>query len=149
MRRELGRPRHRPTRGQEAIRWIEDALRFPDGPRRGERVVLTQEERDLVRRIYDDGGWSQDEHICGAMAAYLALMHTFGPRAPEPVPAIVEVDIFTLRGRPPGRAKSNGRYGEIGISAVVAALQFKSKAKNPAYAPVIPKLDNWIADEAA
>jgi hypothetical protein len=57
MRRELGRPRHRPTRGQEAIRWIEMHCVFPDGPRRGERVVLTQEERDLVRRIYDDGGW--------------------------------------------------------------------------------------------
>jgi hypothetical protein len=44
----------------------------------------------------------------------------------------------------------DSRYGEIGISAVAAALQFESKAaKNPSYASVIPKLDNWRADEAA
>ena len=42
----------------------------------------------------------------------------------------------------------DSRYGEIGISAVAAALQFKSKAKNPAYAPVVPQLDKWLADEA-
>jgi hypothetical protein len=35
--------------------------------------------------------------------------------------------------------------GEIGISAVVAALQFKSK--NPGYAPI--KRDKWRSDEAA
>jgi hypothetical protein len=29
----------------------------------------------------------------------------------------------------------DSRYGEIGISAVAAAVQFKSKAKNPTYAP--------------
>ena len=28
------------------------------------------------------------------------------------------------------------RYGEIGISAVAAALHYRSDAKNPAYAPV-------------
>jgi len=41
----------------------------------------------------------------------------------------------------------DSRYGEIGISAVAAALQFKSKV----YAPVVPQLDNikWLADEAA
>jgi hypothetical protein len=27
------------------------------------------------------------------------------------------------------------RYGEIGISAVAAALQYRGDAKNPAYAP--------------
>jgi hypothetical protein len=27
------------------------------------------------------------------------------------------------------------RYGEIGISAVAAALRYRSDAKNPAYAP--------------
>lgn len=31
------------------------------------------------------------------------------------------------------------RYGDIGISAVVAALRFCSEAKNPADAPVTPK----------
>jgi hypothetical protein len=31
------------------------------------------------------------------------------------------------------------RYGEIGISAVAAALHYRSDAKNPAYAPVAPE----------
>jgi hypothetical protein len=34
------------------------------------------------------------------------------------------------------------RYGEIGISAVAAALHYRSDAKNPAYAPVA-----WQAQE--
>jgi hypothetical protein len=48
-----------------------------------------------------------------------------------------------------GEASSlDSRYGAIGISAVAAALQFKSSAKNPAYAPVVPQLDRWLADMA-
>jgi hypothetical protein len=35
----------------------------------------------------------------------------------------------------------DSRYGEIGISAVAAALHYKSVAKNPAYAPVVPRPD--------
>ena len=35
----------------------------------------------------------------------------------------------------------DSRYGEIGISAVAAALQFKCETKNPAYAPVAPQPD--------
>jgi hypothetical protein len=31
------------------------------------------------------------------------------------------------------------RYGEIGISAVAAALRYGSDGKNPAYAPVAPQ----------
>jgi hypothetical protein len=38
-------------------------------------------------------------------------------------------------------ANLDSRYGEIGISAVVAALQFKCEAKNPAYAPVVHQRD--------
>jgi hypothetical protein len=30
------------------------------------------------------------------------------------------------------------RYGEIGISAVAAAVRYQSDARNPAYAPVAP-----------
>jgi hypothetical protein len=33
------------------------------------------------------------------------------------------------------------RYGRIGISAVTAALRYKSAAKNPAYAPVTAQVD--------
>jgi hypothetical protein len=31
------------------------------------------------------------------------------------------------------------RYGDIGISALVAALRYASASKNPAYAPVLPQ----------
>lgn len=42
------------------------------------------------------------------------------------------------------------RYGRIGISAVAAALPYQSDAKNPAYAPVVPRADaRRIEDMAA
>jgi hypothetical protein len=43
----------------------------------------------------------------------------------------------------------DSRYGEIGISAVAAALHFKCETKNPAYAPVVPQLDERLAEMAA
>jgi hypothetical protein len=42
----------------------------------------------------------------------------------------------------------DSRYGEIGISAVAAALRYRSEAKNPAYAPVVPQLDK-LSEELA
>jgi hypothetical protein len=50
----------------------------------------------------------------------------------------------------PGEVNLDSRYGKIGISAVVAALHFRSECKNPVYAPVVPHLDEErIADLAA
>lgn len=43
----------------------------------------------------------------------------------------------------------DSRYGEIGISAVAAALQYQSEVKNPAYAPVVHQLDKWTVGMAA
>jgi hypothetical protein len=43
----------------------------------------------------------------------------------------------------------DSRYGEIGISAVAAALPYQSEVKNPAYAPAVPQLDKRMAEEAA
>jgi len=40
-------------------------------------------------------------------------------------------------------------YGKIGISAVAAALPYQSDAKNPAYAPVIPRQDEKRLAEMA
>jgi hypothetical protein len=50
-----------------------------------------------------------------------------------------------------GRVELNldSRYGEIGISAVAAALQYKSKVKSSADAPVAQRSDRWSADAAA
>jgi hypothetical protein len=41
------------------------------------------------------------------------------------------------------------RYGDIGISAVAAALRYCSDGKNPAYAPVAPQLRDEHEDVAA
>jgi hypothetical protein len=37
-----------------------------------------------------------------------------------------------------GPSTLDGQYGEIGISAVAAALRYAGAHKNPAYAPVAP-----------
>ena len=37
----------------------------------------------------------------------------------------------------------DGRYGKIGIPAVAAALPYQSDAKNPAYAPVVHRDEEW------
>ncbi|MGH6672916.1 MAG: hypothetical protein ACRECV_13210 [Xanthobacteraceae bacterium] len=39
-------------------------------------------------------------------------------------------------------------YGQIGISAVAAAVRYQGTTKNPAYAPVATHWNDW-ADEAA
>jgi len=46
-----------------------------------------------------------------------------------------------VQNSPRNEPNLDSRYGEIGISAVAAALQYKSVAKNPAYAPVIAQPD--------
>jgi hypothetical protein len=42
-----------------------------------------------------------------------------------------------------------GCYGEIGISAVVAAARYQGSAKNPAYAPTSSQWRDRIAEAAA
>jgi hypothetical protein len=42
-----------------------------------------------------------------------------------------------------------GCYGQIGISAVVAAVRYQGSAKNPAYAPASSKWRDRIAEAAA
>ena len=42
-----------------------------------------------------------------------------------------------------------GCYGQIGISAVVAAARYQGSAKNPAYAPTSNKWRDRIAEAAA
>jgi hypothetical protein len=43
----------------------------------------------------------------------------------------------------------DSRYGEIGISAVAAALPYQSEVKNPAYAPAVHQPDKRTAEMAA
>jgi hypothetical protein len=41
------------------------------------------------------------------------------------------------------------RYGKIGIPAVAAALRYTNAAKNPAYAPVAPRVNLKLIEMAA
>ena len=43
----------------------------------------------------------------------------------------------------------DGRYGKIGIPAVAAALPYQSDAKNPAYAPVVHRDEQWRSEMVA
>jgi len=43
----------------------------------------------------------------------------------------------------------DSRYGAIGISAVAAALPYRSEVKKAAYAASDNELDKWIAESAA
>jgi hypothetical protein len=47
-------------------------------------------------------------------------------------------------------ANLDRRYGEIGISAVAAAVRYQSEPKNPAYAPTDQRHEklSWIAEVA-
>jgi hypothetical protein len=45
--------------------------------------------------------------------------------------------------------KLDSRYGEIGISAVAAALQYASSTKTVADTSVIRQQDKWLAEIAA
>ena len=47
------------------------------------------------------------------------------------------------------RADLDRRYGEIGISAVAAALHYGCDGKNPAYAPAIVRPQDEREDVAA
>jgi hypothetical protein len=51
----------------------------------------------------------------------------------------------------PQRDDSNldRRYGEIGIPAVAAAVRYQSDAKNPRYAPVVPREDLRLLEVVA
>ena len=47
------------------------------------------------------------------------------------------------------RAELDARYGKIGISAVAAALRYRSDSKNPVYAPAPPNANAPAEDAAA
>ncbi len=48
-----------------------------------------------------------------------------------------------------GESALAGRYGQIGISAVAAAVRYQGSAKNPAYAPTSNTWRERLAEAAA
>src|SRR4029450_12360907 len=84
------------TRGERAIRWIQDYCLVPSGLDKGQHVRLTPAQPDIVRQTYDG---IEAVPVTGPLAAYLALLHVCGPEAlqkefqPE-----LSADIFTVWG---------------------------------------------------
>jgi hypothetical protein len=90
------------TRSEKNARWIEKFCLIPAGPRKGDLVKLTAEQKQLLRDIYDHYHAPRDIPVTGEMAAYLALLHTVGVEAGrgdafDPMPN-VHPDPWTLWG---------------------------------------------------
>jgi hypothetical protein len=92
--------RHAKTRGTRAIFWVENFCRVPNGPYKGRPVKLSPEQRQAVRRIYDNaaGIGADAEAVPAPLAGYLARLHICGPEAVSgvgPVPQFA-ADSFSL-----------------------------------------------------
>jgi hypothetical protein len=84
------------TRGERAIRWIQDYCIVPSGLDKGQHVRLTPAQRDIVRQIYDG---IEAVPVTGPLAAYLALLHVCGPEAlQKEFRPQLSADIFTIWG---------------------------------------------------
>ena len=60
-------------------------------------MVLTQEDREAIARLYHDDGSLNGEPVSGEVAAFLALLHVCGPEAPGqgPIPNL-HTDSWTV-----------------------------------------------------
>jgi hypothetical protein len=67
----------KPTRAQRNIMWIEKYCVVPDGPQHGMPVMLSREEREVLRQVYDDS-FDNIKPIGNRLAAFVALLHTCG-----------------------------------------------------------------------
>ena len=65
------------TRGDQAIRWIEQFCVYPHGFSKGQHVVLTAAQKEIVHKVFDT---DESPEVTGPLAAYLALFHIAGPR---------------------------------------------------------------------
>ncbi|MDT4739254.1 hypothetical protein [Bradyrhizobium sp. WYCCWR 12699] len=62
---------------EQLIRWIVHFCRVPSGVRKGDRVELTDEQKELLKVIYD--GSTKEHVVRDTLAAYLALATMCGP----------------------------------------------------------------------
>jgi hypothetical protein len=76
------------------VHWIEHFCRRPSGLRKGDRVVLSEDQFERIEKIYD-APVRAEVIIGGKLAAYLALAHLAGPAYGEQFPQF-EVDSETM-----------------------------------------------------
>jgi hypothetical protein len=88
---------------------------------------------------------------------YLAAVRsdTGAPKTPARAPArkLSGVEKMTSQRATPEqrreRAELDARFGKIGISAVAAAIRYKSDSRNPAYAPAVIDIAEQAEEAAA
>lgn len=91
------------TRAERNAIWIQRHCRVPSGPRKGEPVKLTKEQKRTLLEIYDAPGAPRPIEVTGELGAFVALLHTCGVEAPQGLVAKSEdalppvtVDVWTL-----------------------------------------------------
>ena len=67
------------TPGQKAAHWIEDYCIVPHGFNKGQLVVLTTEQKEIVLKVFDTD--KVPAEIAAPLSPYLALLALAGPRA--------------------------------------------------------------------
>ena len=82
-----------PSLGERNARWIENFCVQPNGPNKGQRVVLTPAQRDIVRQVYDT---ARPPPVTEVLAAYLVLLHVCGPEAKGAHCPQLASDLFTV-----------------------------------------------------
>ena len=65
------------TRGAKAVFWIEDYCLVPFGFDKGQRVRLSQQQREIVHKVFDT---DESPEIAAPLSSYLALFFIAGPR---------------------------------------------------------------------
>ena len=83
------------TPGKKAANWIENFCVVPAGFDKGQHVVLTVEQKEILRRLFDTD--ESPGEIAAPLSSYLALLALAGPRAlAERLSGIeLNADVFT------------------------------------------------------
>ena len=83
------------TPAQKTARWIENFCVIPFGLERGQHVRLTEQQREILRKLFD--GDESPGEINAPLVSYLALLALAGPRPLAERMSGIELgaDIFT------------------------------------------------------
>lgn len=71
------------TRSERAAMWIQEFCRVPSGAHKGDRVRLTRAQKQTLADIYDHDDAPRTVTVDNDMGAFIALLHTVGPEAPQ------------------------------------------------------------------
>jgi hypothetical protein len=103
------------SRGVGVITWCEGFCLEPDGPAKGQPVRLSNDEKLIIRHIYDAPDGPHDIPVTGRLAAFLALVHLCGREAlRQEFRPTVDVDTWSIwRATSPALRRVLKRKGEF------------------------------------